>query len=87
MVFKPTVLLVHPEQDLCWRGSVWIRGIFDGTHCVHLTAVAGGTNLEQTESFSGLLVGRLTNDAIEETQRAFQAMNAAVKQRAETKTP
>jgi len=22
MVFKPTVLLVHPEQDLCWLGRV-----------------------------------------------------------------
>jgi hypothetical protein len=29
----------------------------------------------------------LTNDVIEETQRELQAMNAAVKQRAETKTP
>jgi len=87
MVFKPTVLVVRPEQDLCWRGSVWIRGVFDGTHCIHLTAVTGGTHLEQTESFSGLLVGRLTKDVIEETQRNFQAMNAAVKQRVETKTP
>ena len=87
MVFKPTVLVVRPEQDLCWRGSVWIRGVFDGTHCIHLTAVTGGTRLEQTESFSGLLVGRLTKDVAEETQRNFQAMNAALKQRVETKAP
>jgi hypothetical protein len=25
-VFEPTVLLVRPDQDLCWRGSVWVRG-------------------------------------------------------------
>ena len=87
MVFKPTVLVVRPRQDLCWRGSVLIRGVFDGTHCIHLTAVTGGTHLEQTEFFSGLLVGRLTKDVIEETQRNFQAMNTAVKQRVETKTP
>ena len=87
MVFKPTVLVVRPEQDLCWRGSVLIRGVFDGTHCIHLTAVTGGTHLEQTESFSGLLVGRLTKYVIDETQRNFQAMNTAVKQRVETKTP
>ncbi|TDY16926.1 hypothetical protein B0G81_8071 [Paraburkholderia sp. BL6665CI2N2] len=87
MVFKPTVLLIRPQQDLCWRGSIWIRGVFDGTHCIHLTAVAGGTHLEQTESFSGLLVGRLSKDVIEETQRNFQAMNVAVKRRAELKTP
>jgi len=29
----------------------------------------------------------LTNDVTKETQRKFQAMNAALKQRAETKTP
>ncbi|MFM0620392.1 SRPBCC domain-containing protein [Paraburkholderia nemoris] len=87
MVFKPTVLVVSPGKDLCWRGSVWIRGVFDGTHCIHLTAVTGGTRFEQTESFSGLLVGRLTTDVIEETRRNFQAMNIAVKQRVETKTP
>jgi hypothetical protein len=87
MVFKPTVLVVRPEQELCWHGSVGIRGIFDGTHCIHLTAAPGGTRLEQTESFSGFLVGRLTKGVLEETQRNFQAMNAAVKQRVETKTP
>jgi len=86
MVFKPTVLLVHPERDLCWRGSVWIRGIFDGTHCIHLTAVANGTRLEQTEFFSGLLVGRLTDNVIKETRRNFEAMNDAVKQRVEAET-
>jgi hypothetical protein len=82
-VFKPTVLLVRPEQDLCWRGSVWVRGVFDGTHCMRLTAVANGTRLEQTETFSGLLAGRLTKDVIQETRREFQLMNTAVKRRAE----
>ncbi len=86
-VFRPTVLVVRPQHDICWRGSVWIRGVFDGTHCIHLTAATGGTHLEQAESFSGLLVGRLTKGVIEETQRNFQEMNVAVKQRAETKTP
>jgi hypothetical protein len=86
-IFNPTVLVVRPEQDLCWRGSVWIRGVFDGTHCIHLTAVTGGTRMEQTEFFSGLLVGRFTKDVIEDTQLNFKAMNAAVKQRVEMKTP
>jgi hypothetical protein len=87
MVLRPTVLVVRPQHDICWRGSLWIRGVFDGTHCIHLAVTTGGTRLEQTESFSGLLVGRLTKDVIVETQRNFQAMNVAVKQRAETKTP
>jgi hypothetical protein len=87
MVFEPIVLVVQREQDLCWRGTVGIRGVFDGTHCIHLSAVAGGTHLEQTEYFSGLLVGRLTKDVLKETQRNFQAMNAALKHRVETNRP
>lgn len=83
MVFEPIVLLVRPERELCWRGSVWVRGVFDGTHCIRLTAVANGTHLEQTETFSGLLAGRLTKEVIRETRREFQAMNTAVKRRAE----
>lgn len=83
MVFKPTVLLVRPERDLCWRGSVWVRGVFDGTHCIRLTAAANGTHLEQTETFSGLLAGRLTRDVIKETRREFQAMNTAIKRHVE----
>lgn len=84
MVFRPTVLLVRPGQDLCWRGSVWIRGLFDGKHCIHLSAVAGGTRLEQSERFTGLLAGRLTKDVIEDTRQNFQAMNVALKKRAES---
>ncbi|OTP67906.1 hypothetical protein PAMC26577_35305 [Caballeronia sordidicola] len=53
------------DPDRCWRRSVWIRGVFDGTHCIHITAVANGTRLEQIESFSGLLVDRLTENVIE----------------------
>jgi hypothetical protein len=86
-VFEPTVLLVRPDQDLCWRGSVWVRGLFDGKQCIHLTAIAGSTHLQQTERFSGLFVGWLTKDVIEDTRRNFQAMNAAVKQQVESKTP
>jgi hypothetical protein len=34
-----------------------------------------------------LLVGPLTKDVIEDTQRNFQAMNSALKLRVELKTP
>lgn len=54
MVFKPTVLVVRPERELCWRDIVWIRGVFDGTRDIHLTGVAGGIHLKQTESFFGI---------------------------------
>ncbi|MBN3786597.1 SRPBCC domain-containing protein [Burkholderia sp. Ac-20353] len=84
MVFAPKVLRVRVGRDLCWRGSVWIRGIFDGEHCIHLSSVNGSTLVEQSERFTGLLAGRLTEGIVRDTRQQFQAMNAALKKRVES---
>jgi hypothetical protein len=84
MRFAPVVLRVRPDEVVCWRGSVGPRGLFDGTHCLRLHAVAGGTRVEQSERFSGWLAGRLTRAVAEDTRRQFIAMNAALRQRVES---
>ncbi|HIH2750407.1 TPA: SRPBCC family protein [Burkholderia lata] len=84
ITFTPTVLFVHPGSGLCWRGSVWIRGIFDGEHCIRLSSVDGRTLVEQSERFTGLLAGRLTESIVRDTQAQFQAMNTALKRRVES---
>jgi hypothetical protein len=86
MTFNPTVILVRPERDLCWRGSVWIRGIFDGDHCIHIFPERGGSRVEQAEGFSGLLVGRLTRSVVEETRQNMETMNSALKHRVELRS-
>lgn len=86
-IFNPTVLVVRKDEGICWRGSVGIRGLFDGKHCMHLENANGGTHFVQTEHFSGLLVGKMTENVIAETEHNFQAMNAAVKQRVEARYP
>ncbi|HHX4055005.1 TPA: SRPBCC family protein [Burkholderia contaminans] len=84
MTFTPTVLVVQPGSGLCWRGSVWIRGIFDGEHCIHLSSVGSHTLVVQSERFTGVLAGRLTEGIVRDTQAQFQAMNTALKRRVES---
>jgi hypothetical protein len=83
MVFHPTVLAVRTDHELCWLGHVGASGIFDGRHCFRLEPEGDGTRFSQSEQFSGWLVGRLTDSVLDDTQRQMQAMNLALKRRAE----
>jgi hypothetical protein len=84
MTFRPTVFVVLPNRELRWVGSLWIHGLFDGEHSFRLEPNGARTHFIQTERFSGLLVGRLSNGILDNTQRGFAAMNQALKQRAES---
>jgi hypothetical protein len=83
MTFKPSVLEVEPERVLRWLGRVLIPGILDGEHELRLEP-AGDTQVRflQVERFSGVLVP-LFGKTLEQTRRGFDAMNEALKARAE----
>jgi hypothetical protein len=85
MTFRPDVLVAEPERELRWRGRMLLPGLFDGEHYFRLTPEADGTTfLTHGEIFSGLLVGALFSPALRDaTQAGFEAMNAALKARAE----
>ena len=83
MRFKPTVLAAAPERELRWRGRLLVPRLFDGEHAFRLEPLpGGGTRLVQAEEFRGLLVG-LAGGTLEKARDGFQAMNEAVKARAE----
>jgi hypothetical protein len=84
VVFHPQVLAFRIDRELRWKGHVWIPGIFDGEHRFLLEAQGEDTRLIQSESFTGILVGRLTRGIIDETVEAMQEMNRALKTRAES---
>jgi hypothetical protein len=84
MVFHPTVLAVHPNQELRWKGYVWTPGVFDGDHRFILEAQGEYTHVVQTETFSGILAGQLMRGIIDETVAAMRDMNRALKVRAES---
>jgi hypothetical protein len=85
MTFRPVVLKVERDRELRWLGSLWMPGVFDGEHSFRLESDGRRTHFIQSERFSGLLVGRLTDSILRETEEGFAAMDEAVKQRAESR--
>lgn len=82
MAFSPTVLAARPGKELRWRGRLLLPGIFDGEHAFELEQRGNICAFRQSERLTGLLVP-LLGGALAATERGFQAMNIALKKRAE----
>jgi len=81
---RPTVTDVRPDELLQWEGHLGVRGIMDVTHTFRLKPAPGeGTRLVQAEDFRGLLVPLVARTLERGTLPAFEAMNEALKRRAE----
>jgi hypothetical protein len=85
MTFTPTILVARPAKEFRWRGRLLLPGIFDGEHAFELESRGDGCSFRQSERFTGLLVP-LLGGALAATQRGFEAMNAALKRRAEAES-
>lgn len=84
MTFKPSVTVVEPAATFEWLGRLGLPGVFDGRHRFELHPTAsGGTRLVQTEEFDGVLVPLLRKSLDTKTHAGFEAMNSALKARAE----
>lgn len=81
--FKPTVTAVEPNRRFEWLGRIGIPGMFEGRHRFELEPSGEGTRFVQAESFSGVLVPLLSRPLNGGTRRGFEAMNRAIKDRAE----
>ena len=85
MTIKPTILDVQEEKEFRWLGHLFIRGLFDGEHYFQLEVLSPKqTKLIHGENFNGILVGLLMKMIGESTLAGFEAMNKALKERAET---
>ena len=85
MNFRPRLLAVEPGRELRWLGRLFVPGLFDGEHYFLLEPAAGGTRLTHGEKFSGLLVAMMGRSGFDPIERGFEAMNQALKARAEGK--
>ncbi len=84
MTFKPTVTEVDRHRTFEWLGRLGLPGIFDGRHRFELHPIAdGGTRLVHGETFTGVLVRAMRTSLDTKTRQGFEAMNAALKERAE----
>ena len=84
VTFRPTVRSFLPERELAWLGHLVIAGIFDGEHRLSIQPLdKKRVRFRQEESFRGLLVP-LTRSMLTRTASGFDAMNRALKERAES---
>jgi hypothetical protein len=84
MTFRPRVLAVMPRRELRWRGRLLVPGLFDGEHRFAIEPLgAGRVRFVHEERFTGLLVPLFARGLDQHTRPGFDAMNAALKARAE----
>jgi hypothetical protein len=84
MTFKPRVKVCQPNRELRWLGKLLFGGIFDGEHRFELQEQSdGSTLLIHSERFSGVLVPFMKKRLNNHTKKGFEAMNVALKARAE----
>ena len=84
MTFRSRVLKAANQQELRWLGHLGFPGLFDGEHYFQLTELSNGyTRFTQGERFSGILVGMFVSSMEAATKAGFNAMNQALKNRAE----
>ncbi len=82
--FRPTVLTATPERELRWIGHLLVPGIFDGEHIFQIEPNGrGGVRFTQMERFGGWLLPLLRRKLRRGTLPGFEAMNLALKERAE----
>jgi hypothetical protein len=82
------LLTVTPARELRWLGRLGFPRVLDGDHSFLLTPL--GTDrvrVVQQESFSGICVPFAAPWLMPNMTRGFEAMNAALKQRAESAAP
>jgi len=83
--FRPTVTVVDEGREFRWLGRFGVSGLYDGEHRFVLEPLDDGrrTRLFHAERFSGILAGLVNRWLGDSTERGFEAMNGALKGRAE----
>jgi hypothetical protein len=84
ITMRPRVKSADRARRFAWLGHLGVRGVFDGAHEFLLDGRAGTTTFTQRETFSGALVP-FTGRLLARTKAGFEAMNAALKERVETR--
>jgi hypothetical protein len=82
--FQPDIISMTPGEKFCWKGKLFIKGLFDGTHYFILEGMEDEKTLfRHGENFTGLLTGPVLRKIGGATREAFDRMNLALKERAE----
>jgi hypothetical protein len=80
MTVKPRITAADPGAELRWVAS--LPGIISGEHRFTLTPEDGGTRVEQSETFGGLL-SVFSGKTFTKAEAQFRGLNEALKKRVE----
>jgi hypothetical protein len=80
MTVKPRITAADPGAELRWVAS--LPGIISGEHRFMLTPEDGGTRVEQSETFGGLL-SVFSGKTFTKAEAQFRGLNEALKKRVE----
>lgn len=83
---RPTVTAFEEGKLFEWLGRLGVKGLFDGRHQYRIEPFGDGTKFIQSEQFTGILVPLLSRILNGGTRSGFEAMNLALKERAEGTT-
>lgn len=84
MTFRPTVVRAEAPRAFSWLGTLGASWLFRGEHRFRLEPLpGGGTRFHHGEAFGGVLLPVLRRSLDTDTRAGFEAMNAALKARAE----
>ncbi len=84
MTFKPVAKEVIPQRRFSWLGHLMVPGLFDGEHIFEIDRInEEKVRFVQRERFRGIFVPLLLKGIGAKTEKGFDAMNRALKSRAE----
>jgi hypothetical protein len=84
MTLHCTVVKVEPNRELCWKYHVILPGLWSGEHSFTIEPMgANRVRFIDKEMFSGLLIPLQAKDIDTNSRRDFEAMDKALKARAE----
>ena len=85
-IYHPTITKFDINKELRWQGRSFLPGIFKGERIFEIKVISSEEiSLIHLEVFRGIGVKLLGNRLDEDLQQSFEAMNIALKARAESK--
>jgi len=83
ITLRPKVTAVEENRVFEWLGRLGFPGVFDARHRFEIEPTSTGSQFTQSEAFNGVLVRFMRKSLDTKTLEAFDAMNLALKARAE----
>lgn len=85
-IYRPTITKFDINKELRWQGRSFLPGIFEGERIFEIKEISSEEiSFIHLEVFRGIGVKLMGNRLDEDLQQSFEAMNIALKARAESK--